>query len=401
MNSGDVVARILDEIKQRSSLHVERSGRVAHKKARQVAGVSRDDKIISKIARSRFIFKTPSYSQNTDYFTRLINSSPKPRVLRSLHHPIVTHLLKLSNSSSYRSYRGLILLSSIKLIREYCRLNGSCARIYTTTHTNQLLMENDVKFDKVLIASKRVLERAGNLHSYDRGLLAEVPYPQPSRDLGSSKLVLCVCPSNKNDMRLTNSSLGTIMRSAQGLQWQSIWILKNGDIDLLDPLSIRASQNCLSTMPYSRGTIEETLEFANKNNLFMCKCTNNGIDVQSVEMQEKLKSYDGVMLLVGNIPYELRSASTEIRVNIQSKRFLNVKSEEANVHEIGAGTNDTVTNEPEKPSLETKPNNPHYTLDTQVSTSIAMYIIKKTFFNDIPRSPFIMAGTKNSDHTDK
>lgn len=110
-------------------------------------------------------------------------------------------------------------------------------------------------------------------------------------------------PETWEARNLFNSSLGTIMRSAQGLQWQSIWILKNGDIDLLDPLSIRASQNCLSTMPYSRGTIEETLEFANKNNLFMCKCTNNGIDVQSVEMQEKLKSYDGVMLLVGNIPY--------------------------------------------------------------------------------------------------
>ncbi|GIX64499.1 protein phosphatase 1, regulatory (inhibitor) subunit 7, putative [Babesia caballi] len=37
-----------------------------------------------------------------DYFTRLVNSSPKPLVLRSAHHPVALHLLKLANSASYR-----------------------------------------------------------------------------------------------------------------------------------------------------------------------------------------------------------------------------------------------------------------------------------------------------------
>lgn len=69
--------------------------------------------------------------------------------------------------------------------------------------------------------------------------MAEVPYPQPSTHLGNAVLVLCVA---SNGRREDNGRVASLMRTAQALQWQAIWLLKHGANDFLDPLSIRASQ---------------------------------------------------------------------------------------------------------------------------------------------------------------
>ncbi|XP_952960.1 uncharacterized protein TA07660 [Theileria annulata] len=397
MTVTDVVGKILEDLREKALIHSKRNKKHKLKDILKPKVSRSNSKLEEIVNRRRFIFKASNNSsKNSDFFTRLVNSSPKPPVLRSIHHPVVNHLLKLSYSSNYRSYRGLVLLSSLKLIKEYCARNGPCNRIYTTSHSNNLLSDPDVKSDKVLLVSKKVLQKVGNLKSYDKGLLAEVPYPKPSSILGIPKLVLCLCPSTKKTNRTPDADLGTLIRSAQALQWQAVWVLKNGDIDLLDPLTIRSSHvylvfivlYSLSTIPYSRGTIHETLEFAKKNDLLLCHSSKDGLDIDSEPVSEKISSHKGVMLMSGNLPYvtyqlpaiqliylilELFSKSTKLSVMPRS-----VSSEDSNSVIVGPEAGQNSFSEGRK-----------YTLDDQVQTAVSMYLIKKMFFNDVPSSPFI------------
>ncbi|EAN31642.1 SpoU rRNA Methylase family protein [Theileria parva strain Muguga] len=381
MTVTSVVGKILEDLREKSLIHSKRNKKHKLKDSLRTKSSRSNAKVDEIVKRRRFIFKPFNNSlTNSDFFTRLVNSSPKPPVLRSIHHPVVNHLLKLSYSSNYRSYRGLVLLSSLKLIKEYCSRNGPCNRIYTTSHSNKLLSDPDVKFDKVLLVSKKVLQKVGNLKSYDKGLLAEVPYPKPSPTLGIPKLVLCLCPSTKKTNRTTESDLGTLIRSAQALQWQAVWVLQNGNIDLLDPLTIRSSHYSLSTIPYSRGTIDETLEFAKKNDLLLCHCCKDGIKVDSETFSQKISSHKGIMLMAGNLPYELFSKSTKLSVIprtgfSEDGNSVIVGSDVGFVGSISAGRK--------------------YTLDDQVQTAVSMYLIKKMFFNNLPSSPFIHQFTAN------
>ncbi|KAK1938421.1 hypothetical protein X943_001079 [Babesia divergens] len=296
-----------------------------------------------------------------DYFSRLVDSSPKPRVLRSAHHPVAIHLLKLANSAAYRKYRKLILLTSAKLIREYCDRHGTCSRIYTTSHDNPLLLEPKIRADKVLICSKKLLQKVAGLHSYEGGILAEVPYTPPSQHLGNAALVLCVAPSTSPEKNATASSL---MRTAQALQWQAIWLLKHGAHDFLDPLSIRASQNCLDTMPYISGDVNEALVFANENRLLLCICGYDGDPLETDHIQRAMKQHHGIMLLVGKQPQELIDAAIKIDITIPSRRTRNTTTDEH-------GT-------------ETQ----HYKLDGFTKSCIFMYLVRKRLHYTAPRSPY-------------
>ncbi|GBE61635.1 phosphatase regulator subunit [Babesia ovata] len=92
-------------------LPLESAGRHARAKLR--------NSYVERLPRSRAAAQTPRAHQTAasrqypvpgrstdgpfgDYFTRLVNSSPKPRVLRSAAHPVAIHLLKLAHSAAYR-----------------------------------------------------------------------------------------------------------------------------------------------------------------------------------------------------------------------------------------------------------------------------------------------------------
>ncbi|KAK2198256.1 hypothetical protein BdWA1_001265 [Babesia duncani] len=171
-----------------------------------------------------------------DIFTRLWQASPKPKLLSSRRHPVALHLAKLSYSASYRKWTGLMLLTGEKLIREHCQRHGPCLRIYTTTHTNELLHDPGITFHKVVAANRRILELVGSLRCFKNGLVAEVPIAKQT-EIQGLKFVVCIGTKQGSSERL-----GTVLRTAQAFGWDGVWILENGAIDLLDPRTIRASQ---------------------------------------------------------------------------------------------------------------------------------------------------------------
>ncbi|GFE54613.1 phosphatase regulator subunit [Babesia ovis] len=372
--------RIIDSIKKKAAEHAGRHARAKLRDDRQLA-LRRPSAQPTAAQAQRTAFHIASQARGEgqnralgDYFTRLVNSSPKPRVLRSIHHPVAIHLYKLAHSASYRKYRRLVMLTSPKLIREHCERHGACSRIYTTSHENPVLMEPGIRADKVLVCSDKLLQKVANLHSYKGGIVAEVPYPQPSQHLGNAVLVLCVAPggSATDD----NVTAATLVRSAHALQWQAVWMLRHGEHDLLDPRSIRASQNCLDTMPYITGDAREAIAFAKENDLLICLCAEGGYDLESENAQQIVKRHRGMMLLVGKQPkvtplgtrlitlQELVEAATKLDIKVPNPRQRNC----------------THTNQSD---------GQYYTLDGSVKSCILMYLVRKQLHFTTPRSPYL------------
>ncbi|CDR95146.1 hypothetical protein, conserved [Babesia bigemina] len=361
-----VVQRIIDDIKKNA---VEIAGRHARAKLRssyvERSPGARATAVTPRLQQTAARRQCPVPGRSThvsagDYFTRLVNSSPKPRVLRSAAHPVAIHLLKLAHSAAYRKYRKLVLLSSPKLIREYCERHGACSRLYTTSFDNPLLMEPQIRGNKVLTCSEKLLRKIASVHSYNNGLLAEVPYPPPSQHLGNATLVLCVGASARAAERDTAA---TLMRTAHALQWQAVWLLQHGEHDFLDPRAIRASQNCLDTMPYITGDAREAVNFAKENGLLMCVCADGGIAIGSENAQQILKRHRGMMLLVGKQPRELIESATKLDVMLSNPRGHVVASECAAPRQ--------------------------YALDGSTKSCILMYLVRKQLHFTAPRSPYL------------
>ncbi|ORM40715.1 Protein phosphatase 1 regulatory subunit 7 [Babesia sp. Xinjiang] len=311
-----IVQRVIDNIKKKAAEHAGRHARAKLRDGRlplarrppAQATTSSPRQTAFHIANQAIVRRNSGTIG--DYFTRLVNSSPKPRVLKSIHHPVAIHLYKLAHSASYRKYRRLILLTSPKLIREHCERHGSCSRIYTTSHENPLLMEPRIRADRVLVCSEKLLQKIADLHSYKNGIIAEVPYPQPSQHLGNAALVLCVAPGSSASS--DNVPAATLVRTAHALQWQAVWLLRHGEHDLLDPRAIRASQNCLDTIPYITGDARAALVFANEKGLLVCICSDGGYALESDYAQQAIQRHRGMMLLVGKQPKVLPFAPAHI-----------------------------------------------------------------------------------------
>lgn len=107
-NSHTLVQRLIDDIKKRAEEHAKRYARP------KIRGSYAQSMIPSRVAvlpsrspHSLWKARNEQHSSKNgmlqgDYFTRLVDSSPKPRILRSAHHPVAIHLLKLTHSASYR-----------------------------------------------------------------------------------------------------------------------------------------------------------------------------------------------------------------------------------------------------------------------------------------------------------
>lgn len=98
MATSEVVGKLLEQLKTRASLHLQRNKKLKD----HLKPESTKNNVNNVVVRRRFTPRPLVSSPSSDYFTRLVNSSPKPLVLRSVHHPVANHLLKLSHSSNYR-----------------------------------------------------------------------------------------------------------------------------------------------------------------------------------------------------------------------------------------------------------------------------------------------------------
>lgn len=107
-SSVSLVQRLIDDIKKKAEEHAKRHAR--SKLNRSYAQTLDKSRVIGTTVRGAAASRAlknevPMYRHGRiqgDYFSRLVDSSPKPRILRSAHHPVAIHLLKLANSAAYR-----------------------------------------------------------------------------------------------------------------------------------------------------------------------------------------------------------------------------------------------------------------------------------------------------------
>jgi len=191
------------------------------------------------------------------------------KVISSLQHPIVKHLVRLRLSSSYRQEQKSLLLSGKKLILEtgrslvFKRLLLPCgAPSLTQIRSEEVLFLPPPLFKKV----------TGLIHP--EPIAAEVSLPEESSLIGLKHLLALDGVSDPGN-------LGTLLRTALALGWEGVFLTK-GCADLFNDKALRAAKGASLSLPYRRGSEEELKKLIEKEALTALAADTKGSPLPSL-----------------------------------------------------------------------------------------------------------------------
>ncbi|SIO73799.1 conserved Plasmodium protein, unknown function [Babesia microti strain RI] len=238
-------------------------------------------KILGDIKYKALTRKSQVDKHNSQHSINRRSSKPAPhqvskgQIVTSKTHPIAKHLLKLANSPSYRRNKNSTLLTSKKLVSDYCSLGRDLLKVYTHSLNS---LPKGIHFAQLLLVSKHILKAASGVKSFDGGIVAEVPLPKVSKFDGPvvGRRILAIPCFNGHGKRVQHH-FGTLVRTALSMRWDGVWLVGDGNPDFLDPLTIRISQASLYHMPFRYGSLGELFEFAKNNSFAVCTTTYDNI----------------------------------------------------------------------------------------------------------------------------
>lgn len=159
-------------------------------------------------------------------------------IITSAHNPLVVRYSKLKDEK-YRALEGLFLCEGVKLVKESLE---ACVASCVLCRDDKIAQYADV------IAAAKSKE-------VDVILLSEAPFAKISTEKSPQGIIsVCTRPSDDSELDLSLSSvmccevrdpgnLGTIIRSAAGLGFESVILC--GCADVYNPRTVRASMGAL------------------------------------------------------------------------------------------------------------------------------------------------------------
>lgn len=164
------------------------------------------------------------------------------RLITSLQHPLVKHLVKLRTDRNYRHAQQSLALEGVKPIQEMPAL--ILKLFYTSAYAS---IAQKFSCDKWEV-TEGILHKISGLTSPE-GILAEIRMP-PFVELGKSKEVLAL--DGINDP----GNLGTLLRTALALGWEAVYFLP-GCCDPFNEKVLRAARGAHFKLILASGTAEE------------------------------------------------------------------------------------------------------------------------------------------------
>lgn len=167
--------------------------------------------------------------------------------ISSLQHPLVKHLVKLRDNSTYRYEQQSLLLEGPKPIQE---VSVSIMRLfYTPAYAS---FADTIKIPEKWQITEPILHKISNMPAPE-GLLAEVRLP-PFQHLAQDPLVVAL------DGISDPGNLGTLMRTALALGWEAIYLLP-GSCDVFNEKVLRAARGAHFKLKLIKGSVEQLVQW--------------------------------------------------------------------------------------------------------------------------------------------
>lgn len=209
--------------------------------------------------------------------------------VQSLQNPLVKHLVKLRQNSDYRYDHGSIVIESADVIDEVGR-----SHVFKTLLTvSKDLIPPGVKAEETFLAPPSIIQKISGMKT-SGGIIAEAVMPKFS-DLKGKKHLIAL------DKVSDPGNLGTILRTALALGWDSVFFLNDG-CDPFNDKSLRASRGAVFRLPMARGSWDDLKKIIKENRLKSFVADINGVPFNQIFLPKR------VVLVLGN---EARGPSQE------------------------------------------------------------------------------------------
>ena len=161
-----------------------------------------------------------------------------PKLITSLQHPLIKHLIKLRKNCSYRRKSQSILIIGKKIILERRSLK---TLLIAEGETPPPLLT----FDKVYTIPKNLFKTISGVNSPET-FAAEVSLPLQS-SLANKRKILAL------DGVQDPGNVGTLVRTALALGFDGLFLVK-GSADLFNEKVLRAGKSAIFNIPYQIGS---------------------------------------------------------------------------------------------------------------------------------------------------
>jgi TrmH family RNA methyltransferase len=234
-----------------------------------------------------------------------------PYYIESLDNPYVKYLTKLRTDKGAREEASSFLLSGVKLISDIAQ------RFPIKVLVVEEAYQDNIPFSpgKIIRVPFNVLKKITGLHSPE-AFAAELVIP-PQKPLASLKRLLVL------DGISDPGNLGTLLRTALGLQWDGVFLTTH-TTDPFNDKALRAAQGATIQIPCHRGSPEELVKLIEKENLQVLIASADGKSCKNYPIPQKLA------LVLGNeahgVQSELLMRGEKIGIPISTVESLNVAS---------------------------------------------------------------------------
>jgi TrmH family RNA methyltransferase len=169
------------------------------------------------------------------------------RLLTSLQHPLVKHLVKLRTESDYRDEQKALVLDGLKPIQE---VSPSITKLlYTPAYAS---FAHSISAEKWQV-TEAIIHKISGMFSPE-GVVAEIRMP-PFVSLDKAKQVLAL------DGISDPGNLGTLLRTALALGWEAVYFLP-GSCDPFNEKVLRAARGAHFKLALAKGTAEQLQEWS-------------------------------------------------------------------------------------------------------------------------------------------
>mmetsp|Transcript_42955 Transcript_42955/g.93526 ORF Transcript_42955/g.93526 Transcript_42955/m.93526 type:complete len:283 (-) Transcript_42955:49-897(-) len=168
---------------------------------------------------------------------------------------IVQDLINLVERKEVRHSRKRCVVAGTKLVQDLGRRYRFLQLLSKHNDPAAEAVQAEVKH----AAEVWALRRIAGLVDFE-GLIGTLDLPAPSKDLGDTRLLLCI------DYVEDPGALGTLLRTAVAFQWQAVFFLPHC-ADPFDAKCIRASQGALFEIPHRRGNMEDLQRLCKRRGL--------------------------------------------------------------------------------------------------------------------------------------
>lgn len=166
------------------------------------------------------------------------------KVITSVQHPYVKHLVRLHQNRDYRYEHHCVAIEGLKIIEEVCSSHPA-KRIFTF---DEHLIPKNVKAEEIICVNNAIMSKISTLQSPE-GIVAEVEMP-PTSTLKNFQWVVAFDAVNDP------GNLGTLLRSALAFGWQGAFILSNS-CDPFNDKALRAGKGATFRLPLAFGSWED------------------------------------------------------------------------------------------------------------------------------------------------